>query len=749
MTDVNFRLIIIDDNPKIAQDVIKVLSNKAELNDDFDALDEVLFGTPNDKSNNKKSMAQLPNFSFTTATQGQEGVEIIRQALERGEHYALAFVDVRMPPGWDGIETIKRMWQIDPFIQVVICTAYSDYSWEATIDELGVSSNFLILKKPFDNLAIRQLAFGLVQKWLLDKTVRQNTVYLEKQIAEKTASLHHAFSLLRILFDSTTEGVLVLDFENTLIDCNLRFQELFEIEKNLVEAKCGQKILSLLRNNVHEPSKEFEHMLLANDKETIFQETIQLKNNKIYELTSRPYFVNSQAAGRFWSVLDVSERVAMSKRLTHQATHDPLTNLPNRALLRDRLSHGIIESERLKKRVAILFFDLDRFKLVNDSLGHEVGDQILCLASERIQDCLRKGDTVARLGGDEFVIVLTQLTKREDAHILSNRLIMSFQAPFIVAGQEINVTTSIGVSMYPEDGSSVDALLRKADLAMYQAKSLRRNNCYFYDKELNDESGAKLKLVSELKHAIDEKQFILFYQPQFDLQTGLVVGLEALIRWQHPNRGLIGPSEFIPEAEESGLIIAIGEWVLEEVCRQINDWRHAGLPCMQVAVNISSWQLRQRNFHKVVKDILKRHNMAPHCLQIEITENVIVSQLEVMKMIEKLRKLDLKIILDDFGTANSSLHYITEIPIDGVKIDRSYIKNIAKSHNHEAIIEAIISIANNLNLKLVAEGVDDKIQETFLRNKACGILQGFLYCEPVTALAIVELLNNKLTYESQ
>lgn len=737
MDDIDFKIIIIDDNPKIAQDVIKVLSNKKNTSSEFNALDLALFGE-NDQG--EKPDMILPKFSFCTATQGQEGLEKIKEAFEKKTPYALAFVDVRMPPGWDGIETIKHIWAVDPDIQIVICTAFSDYSWEETVHELGVNAGFLILKKPFDNLALRQLACALTQKWRLEKKERLNTDYLNKEIATKTKSLVQAVSLLRTVFDSTMEGILLLDLEQKIIDYNVRLNDLFSIPQSVLSSKSGKDILSYISTLLISALPPLEKIAINKPNDFLFKEVLYLKEDITYEVTSKPYYLNEIIVGRFWSFLDISDRALLEKKLTYQATHDPLTNLPNRYLLRDRIELSILSATRNHKLSAILFFALDRFKLVNDSLGRHFGDKLLCAAASRISALLRKCDTVARVGGDEFVIVLPLLSKKEDARHLTEKLLRAFQAPFILDSHEIDLTTSIGISLYPIDGQTVDVLLTNADLAMYQAKNKCRNQYYFYSETLQNESSQKLELISELSHGIDEKQFVLHYQPQFNFKTGKFVGAEALIRWQHPKKGMIFPDHFIPAAEESGLIVGLGELVIREACQQMSAWKKEGLAPFKVAVNVSSWQLKHKNFDEIVESILKEFQIDKKYFQLEITENVIVNQADIVAMIIKLRAKGFKIILDDFGTGNSSLNYLTEIPIDGLKIDRSFVKNIAKSLNDEVIIEAMINIANNLKLKLVAEGVDSKHQADFLKERNCGEVQGFLYSKPVSALDLTAYL---------
>ena len=735
-----FRIIIIDDNPNIHQDVIKVLTIPHKTSKEFNELDAAIFG----KDQQDDNYEYLPKFLFDTATQGIEGVEKIKRGTESGKPYALAFVDIRMPPGWDGIETIKRIWKIDPNIQIVICTAFSDYNWEETIKKLGMSDNFLILKKPFDNMAIRQIACALTQKWLLTQDARKHTEFLNQTVIEKTQSLQRTLSLLHATLESTTEGILVVDLKGVVIDYNKRFVRLFNIPKALLSAHDSNLVQKFIINTIENPkdlSALINRLRVTIDEDS--QLTIRLKNGKIFEVASQPHRLSDVTVGRVWSFKDVTERAFMMQELEYQATHDMLTSLPNRILLHDRINQSISMALRHKNLFATLFFDLDRFKIVNDSLGHEFGDQLLCKVAKRLSKTMRKADTLARLGGDEFVIILPGLAKKEEAIRLANKIILAFQEPFKIAGQDILISSSMGISLFPSNGKTVSTLLKNADLAMYQAKEHGGNQFKFYTMALNRQSKKQLSLDIDLRHALQKKQFFLVYQPQLDIVNQHFLSVEALIRWHHPAKGIMPPLTFIPEAEESGLIIPIGEWVIQEACRQINAWRKVGLPYITVAVNVAASQLKQANFDKVVYGILQKYKIAPNYIEIEITENVIIN-VEVRCMINKLRDLGLKISLDDFGTGNSSLTNLTQIKIDRIKIDRSFVKNIGISHKDEVIIEATISMAKNMGFKVLAEGVDSQNQIDFLKSKLCDEVQGFIYSKPLTATAIVDYVRGKL-----
>lgn len=734
------RIMIIDDNPRIHRDVIKVLSpENSEYLQEFEALDAAVFGQ-NDKKT--KPMHSLPRFTFDTATQGQEGVEKISQSVEKGEPYALAFVDVRMPPGWDGIETIKQIWEIDPQIQIIICTAYSDYDWEETVEQLGISDNYIILKKPFDQVAVKQLALAMTQKWQRTKRSKQQMEKLYKSVTAKKDKLHHTLSILRSTLEASKEGILIVDLKRKVIDFNQSFIDIFEISQPMDEV--DEQILQQSIANKIISSEDYltniEKAHLTNWETS--QQIVHLKSGRIVAVTSQPYDHKGVTSGRVFNFMDITDQAFMEKKLEHQATHDDLTDLPNRMLLRDRIAQTIESSTRNKDKFAVIFFDLDRFRLINDSLGPELGDKLLCEVSERISSLIRKTDTLSRLGGDEFVILLSELQKDKDVLKLVDKIIQSLNKPFEICDNSIVLTCSMGISLFPLNGLSVSSLLKNADLAMNQAKVKGGNRYQYYTEQLNQQSRIKLELEGSLREALKKNEFFLLYQPQLHLNDERFLAVEALIRWQHPQKGVLSPFSFIPVAEENGLIIPIGEWVIKEACRQIVSWQKDGYPNIRVAVNVANLQLKQSNFDKVIKTIMQDYQVTPTSLEIEITENVFIHHRETISMINKLRNLGLKIILDDFGTGNTSLNYLKKIQVDRLKIDRSFIKNISMSENDEAIIMAIIALSKKMGFKILAEGVEDKRQIEFLKENECDEVQGFYYSKPLKPAAIIDFVKS-------
>lgn len=438
---------------------------------------------------------------------------------------------------------------------------------------------------------------------------------------------------------------------------------------------------------------------------------------------------------------DISERKLaenalreQQSRLNYMAFHDSLTSLPNRSLFYDRIYHGLARSRRSNSKIALILLDIDRFKNINDSLGHDAGDLLLKAFAGRLSEGVRDMDTVARLGGDEFVVVLECLHSIEDIVLVANKLLTNLARPIDINGHDISTTVSMGISIFPDDGMDTDELLKNADVAMYKAKEAGKNNYQFYTKGMNATAVNYLLLENDLRRALEQEQLILHYQPQIDLYTGNLMGVEALVRWQHPVRGLISPAHFIPLAEETGLIVPIGEWVLREACRQQKRWLVAGKYVGKVAVNLSPRQFRQKNFPGKVETILREAQLGPEHLELEITESCAMEHAgETINQLNQLNKMGLYLSIDDFGTGYSSLAYLQRFPIQKLKIDRSFVNDIHDDSNDATIAKTIIGLAHSMKLRVVAEGVETQYQAEWLRVQGCDQAQGFLYAKPMSA----------------
>ncbi|OHB42018.1 MAG: hypothetical protein A2Y11_03210 [Planctomycetes bacterium GWC2_39_26] len=431
---------------------------------------------------------------------------------------------------------------------------------------------------------------------------------------------------------------------------------------------------------------------------------------------------------------DTTERRRAEERIQHLAYYDALTGMPNRAFYNDLLSLALSHAQRRGEMVAVLFLDLDRFKDVNDTLGHSIGDQLLKIVAGRVADSLRKEDTVTRLGGDEFTLLLPGMTQTEDAARIAQKILEAVKKPLMLGGHELNITASIGIAIYPADGENAEALLKNADTAMYHAKEQGRNSYKFFTPVLQTRTVEHLEVESSLHHALEREEFIVYYQPQVDIKTGRIVSSEALIRWQCPGRGLINPAEFIGMAERTGLIVPIGEWVLRTACSQNKAWQDAGLPPLLVAVNLSAHQFQQENLVKMVELVLKETGMDPVFLVLEVTESAAMKNAETANyMIKRLVGLGVHFVIDDLGTGYSSLSYLKMFPIHALKIDKSFVQDVVTDSNDAALVTAIISMAKGLKLKVVAEGVETTAQLEFLRSLGCDEAQGYLFGKPMPA----------------
>lgn len=440
---------------------------------------------------------------------------------------------------------------------------------------------------------------------------------------------------------------------------------------------------------------------------------------------------------------DVSESRAMAARMSHLAHHDFLTGLPNRALLTERLSQAIGLARRRHKQVALLFLDVDYFKHINDSLGHRIGDLLLQALAERLIACVRTTDTVCRQGGDEFVILLSEVEHIDDATRVAEKLLQVFSLPQLIDGHELHVTLSIGISVYPDDGDNAEAVMQNADTAMYHAKARGRNNCQLFRPEMNTRAVQRQFIESGLRRALKQGEFLLYYQPKIDLHSGTMTGAEALIRWQDPQLGLMQPAQFVPIAEESGLIVPIGRWVMREACRQLKAWQDAGLLAVPVSVNISAVEFRHKSFLEGVALILSETGLSPELLELELTESILMQDAEASALVlTALKRMGMQLAIDDFGTGYSSLSYLKRFPIDTLKIDQSFVHDVATDADDATIVSAMIGMGRSLKQRVVAEGVETLEQLAFLRAHQCHDGQGFQFSQPLCAEDFRRLLGS-------
>jgi diguanylate cyclase (GGDEF)-like protein/PAS domain S-box-containing protein len=730
----NRRILLVDDLPSIHEDFRKSLC-PAAATADLDADEALLFG--------ESTSTASVRFQMDSAFQGMEALEKVKASLLASCPYAMAFIDMRMPPGWDGVETAERLWQVDPRLQIVFCTAFSDYAWPEVLARLDVRDRLLILKKPFDTIEVYQFANALTTKWQMTEQAAFKMNRLEEAVEQRTRELSNAniivqnspvilyrlrgepaFPLLYISHNITKLGhdpqrlINSADWARTLIDPR-------------DQAKVGEAMARILDKDAEGASIEFR--LCTADGALRWVENryvpVRDKEGRLIEVEG--------------IVIDITERKAAEDKITLLARNDGLTGLANRSTFTERLNQAHAGAQRGAPAFAILYLDLDNFKPVNDTFGHPVGDLLLQQVAQRLRDCTRESDLVARLGGDEFGILQGEIKEPANAGVLAAKIQSALALPFTINGNDINISVSIGISPYFPSSSGADAMLVQADLALYRSKDEGRNQYHFHSDDLDQEVLDRVTLAAEIKNAIDKEEFELQYQPQVELSSQNIVGMEALVRWNHPTRGLLPPGLFIPIAEKTGTIIALGHWVLDQACRQMSIWRKEGLNLPVIAVNLSLIQLKCGQ--ELVRDVtgtIEKWGLVPSDLEFDVTEATLAqltwTQNEVLP---QLRELGVKIAIDDFGSEYSSFDYVRAYRVNHLKIAQSFINRSTSDPESAATIRAIVNFAHDIGIVVIAQGVETEQQRDLLTSTdALTQAQGFHFSRAVGADRAGELL---------
>ncbi|MGE5640676.1 MAG: putative bifunctional diguanylate cyclase/phosphodiesterase [Clostridia bacterium] len=549
-------------------------------------------------------------------------------------------------------------------------------------------------------------------------------------------ALRATVSLLSATLESTADGLLVVGSDHRISQFNQRFVEMWRIPRDIVESRDDDRALGFALEQLTDPAAFLAKVkdLYAHPEAESF-DTLDFKDGRTFERYSRPQYVAGKPVGRVWSFRDVTQRKQADAQIHSLAYHDVLTELPNRLLLKDRMQQAMAQADRARTKVAFLFLDLDNFKTINDSLGHAVGDALLQHIAKVLRGSVRDTDTVSRQGGDEFLIMLTNLSEVDAATPVLQKIMEQFQGSFVVEENELNTTVSIGIAVYPDDGRDFEALLKKADTAMYRAKDAGKNVYRFFDAQMNVEAVEHLAMRNGLRHALKRDELVLHYQPQFDLHTGALVGAEALVRWNHPQHGLVAPERFIPIAEESSLIVPIGEWVLREASRAAAAWREAGWRGAVVAVNLSAVQFIRGGLEESVGRAIADSGIEPSMLELELTESILIHDTEAtLATVKRLKSLGLRLSIDDFGTGYSSLSYLKRFEVDKLKIDQSFIRTLRDNDPEDAtIVRSIIQMAHSLGLRTIAEGVEHEDLLPSLRAFRCDEAQGYYFARPMPA----------------
>lgn len=738
------RILIVDDNRAIHDDFRKILAGPSPESSDLKDLETELFGA-------SSGQLALPTYEIASAFQGEEAVFMVRAALDQGSPYAMAFVDMRMPPGMDGVQTVAKLWEVDPELQVVICTAYSDYSWEDVLGNLGVNDRLLLLKKPFDTAEVCQLACALTEKWHLARHAHLKLTQLRGMVDEQTRDLKQ---LNRQLQDSESryaraaaganDGLWDWDLATNSVSYSTRWKAMIGYAENEI----GHLPLDWFERLHPDDRAAVELAFRAHQNDEHVQVAIEYrikhKDGHYRWMLARGLAATDAGTDRLriaGSQTDITDRKMAEAQLEHDAFHDTLTGLPNRALLTERIQRCLVRQARQPEfRFAVLFIDLDRFKVINESLGHLVGDSLLVALARRLSSCVREADTLsscerndlARIGGDEFVVLLEGIHQDADAFRVAARLLESVSAPIPVDDQEVHASLSIGVAIGHPGYLRVEDLLRDADAALYRAKADGRGRYRIFSDDLHASAMARWQTENELRRAIEQHELFLQYQPVVCLASGEVEHFEALVRWRHPTRGLVSPGEFIPLAEETGLIVPLGRWVLLQACSQMRAW-HAASPAsrpISVAVNVASKQFVRPSFVDEVTALLASHGIAASALMLEITEGTTMDA-SAIDTCARLADLGIKLHLDDFGTGYSSLSYLNRMHVHTLKIDRSFVSTMCKDKASESIVQVISALSRALGLEVIAEGVETVAELELLARLGCQSGQGFYWSKPV------------------
>ncbi len=559
-----------------------------------------------------------------------------------------------------------------------------------------------------------------------------------------TKGLLDNIKFLQILIDTIPCPIFYKDKKGIYLGCNAAFEEYMNKPRGEI---IGKSDYDFVPKDVADKYCRADLDLLQNKGIHKYEASVQYPDGTRHEvICNKAVFPNpdGDAGGLVGSILDITERKRFEEQLMYQANHDSLTGLPNRNLLYDRLCNALAYEDRHRELLAVMLIDLDNFKVINDTMGHSAGDLLLLEAANRLQRCVRQYDTVARLGGDEFVLLLRDVEHIRALAGISDKILALFKEPFYINSHEVFVTASIGIATFPADGVTADALLKNADTAMYHAKELGRNGYQFFAEEMNEKVQERLKMETRLRKALERKELFLLYQPRVDVASGLIAGVEALLRWMPEGKAVVMPNDFIPLLEETGLIVQVGEWVLREVCLQGMAWLADGAPPLIISVNVSARQFHQKNLPEKVKEILQETGFPPHLLEIELTESIIIQDIdETIFKLDRLKKMGVRLSIDDFGTGYSSLNYLKRFPIDILKIDKSFVSGLTTDPDDAIIVSTIIAMAHNLKMNVVAEGVETGKQLQFIDQHGCEEVQGYYFSVPLPAESVTELIFNR------
>ncbi len=681
------------------------------------------------------ALLKTQDYQLSTADCGHEALEHLVK-----DDFDLVILDMRLPD-MTGHEIMNFINANKAGTDVIVVSGNNDI--DSAIGALKRGA-FDYLRKPY----AREELLKTVGNALKQRALAADN----RQVSQQLRNYESAY---RYLVDNSPDIIYVLDenglfsFINDRVRSLLGFMPedligkhysalLHEDDLDLARNVCNERRVGKRASSNIELRLKCHHGYCEERKPEHSSLTISLNSMGIYSANENEN--SSKFLGSYGVARDITARKRAEELIVYQAYHDTLTDLPNRLLFKDRLGLSMIQSKRNDTKLAVLFIDLDRFKLVNDTMGHVTGDDLLRQVALRLKDCLRRGDTLARLGGDEFVLLMPDLRDKQDVGEIAEKFLKSLQQPFFLGRNEVQISASIGIALYPDDGSSIDELIRHADLAMYHVKAHGKNGRSFYHSSMIDLSHQKLALERDLRKAMENNELEMYYQPQIDITTGRIVGAEALMRWNHPVRGILTPGDFLPYAEENGLITPISEWMLESVCRDLIELNAVAVKQLKLSLNLSP-QCLERDFPQKLKNALIHYAILPHQIEVEVTENICIGNADhAIDQLNMLSQIGVSVAIDDFGTGYSSLAYLQRFPIHTIKIDQSFVKEIYFDNGHSPIVLAIISVAKGLGLNVIAEGVETEIQARYLERVGCTIMQGYFYHRPLSRDMLTQLI---------
>lgn len=677
-------------------------------------------------SNDAKALTQV----LKDARDGPYAIEILTllataiTRIESGEIDAV-LVDLSLPDS-KGIATFDQLFAVAPHIPILILSGTEEEELANLAVQRGAQG--YLSKGYFESYLVPQSLRNIIQRKAVEESV-----FMEKARAEVT-------------LNSISDAVIGTDMNGNVDYLNVAAEKLTGWTREDARGKPISVVMQIINGATREPRRNPIELVLEQDQEMkLTAGTILIRRDgrecAIEDSAAPIHDSNGQLSGAVIVFHDITDAQAMALKMAYLAQHDFLTNLPNRVLLNDRISQAIAVAERRTSHLAVLFLDLDNFKQINDSLGHGIGDRLLQSVAQRLTACVRRSDTVSRQGGDEFVVLLTEDNFAEDAALTAEKILTAMAQPHVLDGQQLVVTTSVGISTYPADGLTAEALIKNADSAMYQAKERGRNNYQFFAGNMSNQAVARQTIEAELRVALERHEFVLHYQPKVNLASGAITGIEALLRWNHPQLGQLQPSRFVSIAEDCGLIVEIGRWVLHEACKQACLWRESELLCGPMAVNVSALEFRDKGFVPSLEAILAETGLPANALQLELSESALMREAQFSsQVLQQLHSLGVLLAVDEFGTGYSSLTQLAQFPLDVLKIDQSFVQKLDVQDDNRVIVSALIAMGSSLKLRLVAEGVENPAQLAFLKGQRCEEGQGFLFSPPLAAERMSALL---------